>query len=48
LKLIKVDEGKCEDDIGLSSLSIVFCYTMKATRATFTTYVMVLGVRNVP
>ncbi len=48
LRSIKVDEGKCEDDIGISYLLGVFCFTMKVIGATFATNVMVLGVRTVP
>jgi hypothetical protein len=48
LKSIKVDEGKCKDEIGVFSLFDVSCFTMKASRTTFTTNAIVLGVRIVP
>jgi hypothetical protein len=48
LKSIKVDKGKCKDDIGISSLSSASYFTMKATFTTFTTNVMIHGVRTVP
>jgi hypothetical protein len=41
LRSTKVDEGKCENDIGISSLSNASYFTMKATGTTFTTYVVV-------
>jgi hypothetical protein len=42
LRSIKVHEGKCEDEICTSY------FTTKALRATFTTNVVVLGVRIMP
>ncbi len=48
LRLIKVDEGKCEDDIRLSFLLVAFCFTMKVVGATFTTNAIVLRVKSVP
>jgi hypothetical protein len=41
LRSIKVDEGKCENDTGISSSSSPSYFTMKATGATFTTNVVV-------
>ncbi len=48
LRLIKVDEGKCEDEIGISSLSSTSYFTMKAVGAAFTTYATVTRVRPMP
>jgi hypothetical protein len=48
LKSIKVDKGKCKYYIGISSLSSASYFTMKATFTTFTTNVMIHGVRTVP
>jgi len=45
---IKVDEGKCEDEIGISSLSNISCFTMKTSGTTFSTYATIPGVRIVP
>jgi hypothetical protein len=42
LKSIKVDEGKCKDEIG------IFCFTTKALGAIFTIGAAILGVRIVP
>jgi hypothetical protein len=42
LRSIKVNEGKCEAEIGASY------FTTKASRATFTTNAIVLGVKIVP
>jgi len=42
LRSIKIDEGKCEDEIG------VFCFTTKASRATFTTNATIFKVRIMP
>jgi hypothetical protein len=47
LRSIKVYEGKCKDEIGVSSLFDTSCFTMKALGATFTTNAVVLGVRIV-
>jgi hypothetical protein len=46
-KSIKVYVGKCKDEIGVSSLFDVSCFTTKALGATFATIVVVLGVRIV-
>jgi hypothetical protein len=48
LRSIKVDEGKCEDEIGISSLSSVSCFTTKVLGATFATNAAILGVRIMP
>jgi hypothetical protein len=48
LKSIKVDEGKCKNEIGVSSLSDASYFTMKASKTTFATYAIVLGMRIVP
>jgi len=48
LRSTKVDEGKCEDETGVSSLSDVSCFTTKASEATFTIDANVLGVRIMP
>jgi hypothetical protein len=45
LRSIKVDEGKCEYEIGISSLSSTSYFTMKTVGAAFTTYAMVPRVR---
>jgi hypothetical protein len=45
LKLIKVDEGKCEDDIGIFSLLGAFCFGIKVMGVTFVIDVMVPRVR---
>jgi hypothetical protein len=48
LILIKVYEGKCKDEIGVSFLSNASCFTMKASGATFSIDAVVFGVRIVP
>jgi hypothetical protein len=48
LKSIKVDERKCEDEIGLPSLSNVFYFTTKTLGATFATDAIVLEVKIMP
>jgi hypothetical protein len=48
LRSIKVDEGKCKGETGISSLSNVSYFTTKASRATFTIDVVVPKVRIVP
>jgi hypothetical protein len=48
LKSIKVDEAKCESEIGVSSLFDDSCVTIEALNATFATYVATLGVRIMP
>jgi hypothetical protein len=48
LKSIKVDERKCKDDIGISSLSSASYFTMKVGGPTFTIDSTVHGVRIVP
>ncbi len=45
LRLIKVDERKCENETRVSSLFSLSCFTMKTLKATFATNVVVLGVR---
>jgi hypothetical protein len=47
LRLIKVDEGKCKDEIGIPSLFGTICFMTKASKATFATNPIVLRVRNV-
>jgi hypothetical protein len=48
LKLIKVDEGKCEDEIGVFSFFHTSCFTMKASGTTFAIDAIVPKVRIVP
>jgi hypothetical protein len=48
LKSIKVNEGKCEDDIRIIFSSSASYFAMKATRTTFTTDVVIPWVRIVP
>jgi hypothetical protein len=48
LKSIKVDEGKCKYEIGISYLFYTSYFTTKTSRATFATYAIVLRVRIVP
>ncbi len=48
LKSIKVDEGKCEDEIGVFSFFGASSFTIKALGATFATDTVVFKVRIVP
>jgi hypothetical protein len=48
LRSIKVDEGKCEDEIRVSFFFSIAYFTKKASKATFATYNVVLGLRIVP
>jgi hypothetical protein len=48
LRLIKVDEGKCEDEIGISSLLGSSYFTMKIVGATFAANATVPRVRTMP
>jgi hypothetical protein len=48
LRSIKVDEGKCEDEIKVSFFSNIAYFTKKPSGATFATYAIVLGVRIMP
>jgi hypothetical protein len=48
LRLIKIDEGKYENEIGVSFLSSIFCFTTKALGVTFATNAAILGVRIMP
>jgi hypothetical protein len=48
LKSIKVDERKCKDDIGISSLSSASYFIMKVMGSIFTIDATVHGVKIVP
>jgi hypothetical protein len=48
LRLIKVDEGKCEDETRVSSFFDISSFTVKASKATFATDAVVLSMRIVP
>jgi hypothetical protein len=48
LRLIKVDEGKCEDEIGVSSFFDVSYFITKASGTTFATNIDVPRVRIMP
>jgi hypothetical protein len=48
LRSTKVDERKCRDEIGVSSLSNVYCFATKTSGATFTTNAIIPGVKIVP
>ncbi len=48
LRSMKVDEGKCEDETGVSSLSSAFYFTMKVLGTTFATNATIPRVRIMP